>query len=53
MFNYYAEDEEYDIFETNVYCHTPNCRKEGLTVTVTVYHPSDEFYCSGCGQRMW
>lgn len=46
-------EEEYDPITVIISCHTPSCYLDGGIKEEIVYHPSDVFYCTNCGQRMW
>ena len=39
--------EDYEPFDTLVECPLKHERRQ-----VTIYHPSDEHYCTKCGARM-
>lgn len=46
------EDDDYPPFTASVLCHNNSCKFNDLR-EVVVYHPSEEFNCDECGQRMW
>lgn len=41
------DDYDYEPFDAIVACPDDHERRQ-----VTIYHPSDEHYCTKCGQRM-